>query len=72
MSQKLGIKIEGPAPISIAPPLIQSLPKKYGFLLSLSLLFLILGLGMLVSDVFNPKMSQQIYQSINSWFPIHF
>ena len=69
MSEKLGIKIEGPAPIQVQPPSHGILPKWAILILILSFIFLITGSIILTIELFIPALSEKIYLILSRWIP---
>ncbi len=75
MSEKLGIKIEGPVRIGIEPPYDLGLPKAYSLFLVLSFSAIGLALMILVSELLDWPLSNTIYELLSQWtkgLPLNF
>ena len=75
MSEKLGIKIEGPVRIGIEPPYDPGLPKIYTFFLLLSFVMISLALTVLTAELLDWPISNTIYELLSQWtkgLPLNF
>jgi hypothetical protein len=72
MSEKLGIKIEGPVRIGIEPPLTMSLAGWYYFFAMASFFFTATAALLLSTDVFHLPFSNTLYQFLDKWIPLNF
>lgn len=69
MSEKLGIKIEGPMRIGISNLGAFHVSWVYNLLVLVSLAFLVVGFVVLSGDIFNLPYSQSIYQILSRFIP---
>jgi hypothetical protein len=71
MSEKLGIKIEGPT-INIKAPELKPVSKGYKVLMMFSLLFMVVGILVLSAEVFDFPYNEPIYHFMNRLIPVNF